>query len=193
MTAQRAAAFGTRLGLGLTCLIGVWILATASRQRAGDLLVTFAGWTNAASGESIARFDVANSFGRRVRFGVGELQFRETNGWPSPSMLGSGTGDWLSIEAGSHLVFSVSAPSSEAPPWRVPLIYEEDPPMIVGFLDRITDVSVGRVHWSLRSMRNHHSSFVVGPEVVGLSNKTVQPISAARASDDGEDLSGAHH
>jgi hypothetical protein len=180
MTAKRAAVVGTCLGLGLVCLLPVWALGTAPKKRPGALCVTFAGWTN-ASGGILAQFDVANSFGRRVQFGVGELQFRETNGWPPPAMLGVGTGDWLSIEPGSHLVFSVPAPSLEEPTWRVPLIYEEDPPLIIDFLDRIRGVDFGSVHWSLRARRKHRASFVVGPEMVRLS-KSVQGTGAGRST-----------
>jgi hypothetical protein len=174
VTAKRAAVVGICSGLGLICLVLVWALGTAPQKRPGGLIVTFAGWTNGASGEIPAQFAVANSFDRRVQFGVGELQFREANGWPSPAMLGGGTGDWLSIVAGSHLVFSVPAPSSEEATWRVPIIYREEPPMAVGFFDRITGMDFGSVHWRL-ARRTHRASFVVGPEMVGLSSKRIQP------------------
>ena len=146
MTAKRVAVVGTCLGLGLISVLSVWELGNAPKKRPEGLFVTFAGWTNGASGVRLAQFDVANSFGRRVQFGVGELQLRETNGWPSLSTLGAGTGDWLSIEAGSHLVFSVSAPALQEPTWRVPLIYEEDPPLMVDFLGRFRRVEFGSVH-----------------------------------------------
>jgi hypothetical protein len=173
MTAKCAAVVGICSGLGLICLMLVWALGIAHQKRPGGLIVTFAGWTNGASGEILAQFDVANTFGRRVTFGVGDLQFREANGWPSPAMPGAGTGDWLSIVAGSHLVFSVPAPSLEEATWRVPLIYEEDPPWVVGFFDRIIGVDFGRVYWRL-PRRTHQASFAVGPEMVGLSNKRIQ-------------------
>ena len=173
MTAKRAAVVGICSGLGLICLVISWALGTAPQKRSGGLIVTFAGWTNGASGEILAQFDFANSFGRRVQFGVGELQFREPNGWPSPSMLGAGTGDWRSIVAGSHLVFSVPAPSLEEAMWRVPIIYIEDPPLVVGFFDRIEGADFGSVHWRL-PRRTHRASFVVGPEMVGPSNKRIQ-------------------
>jgi hypothetical protein len=171
MTAKRAAVVGTCLGLGLICLLAVWSFGTGPKKRSGGLFVTFAGWTNGASGGTLAQFDVTNSSDRRVQFGVGDPQISGTSGWPSPSSLGAGTGDWLSIDAGSHLVFAVPRPSSGEPTWRVPIIYEEDPPLIVGFLDRITGISFGSVHWSLRARRKHRASFVVGPEMVGLSNE----------------------
>ena len=177
MTAKRAAIVGTCLGGGLICFLAVWALGTAPGRRSGDLLVTFAGWTNSASSRILAQFDVTNSFGRPVHFAVGELQFRGTNGWPPLWMLGSGTGDWLSIQAGSHLVISVPVPSREQPAWRVPLIYEVDSPPVVAFLDRVEGVDFGIVRWR-RGRRMHRSSFVVGPEMVGFSNKTVQRIGA---------------
>jgi hypothetical protein len=170
MMVKRAVVVGICSGLGLICLGLVWALGTAPQKQPEGLIVTFAGWTNGASGEILAQFDIANSFAHRVQVGVGELQFREASGWPSPSMLGAGTGDWLSIEAGSHLVFSVPAPSLEEATWRVPIIYEEDLPLAVGFFDRITGVDFGSVHWR-PARRAHRASFVVGPEMVGLSNK----------------------
>ena len=170
MTAKRAAVAGTCLGLILICLLPLWVFGVATRNQPGGLFVTVAGWTNGASGVALAQFDIANAFGRRVQFGAGEVQFRGTNGWPSPSMLGAGTGDWLSIEAGSHLTFSVPAPSVDKSTWRVPFVYEEDPPSIVGFFDRI-GLDFRSVHWSMRAMRKHHASFVVGPEMGGLSNQ----------------------
>jgi len=173
MTAKRALVVGICSGLGLMCLVLVWALGNEPQKRPGGLIITFAGWTNGASGEMLAQFDVANSFGRRVQFGVGELQFREANGWPSPSMLGTGTGDWHSIVAGSHLVFSVPAPSLEKATWRVPIIYEEAPPPAVVFFDRIKSVGFGNVYLRL-PRRTHRSSFVVGPEMVGSSNKPIQ-------------------
>jgi hypothetical protein len=167
------AVVGICSGLVLTCLVLVYALGTVPQKRPGGLVVTFAGWTNGASGEILAQFDVANLFGRRVQFGVGELQFREANGWPSPSMLAAGTSDWLSIVPGSHLVCSVPAPSLEKATWRVPIIYEEDPPLVVGFFDRIKGVDFGNVHLRL-PRRTHRSSFVVGPEMVGSSNQHLQ-------------------
>jgi hypothetical protein len=172
MTAKRALVVGICSGLGLICLILFWALGTAPQKRPRGLIVTFAGWTNEASGQILAQFDVANSFGRRVQFGVGELQFREANGWPSPSRLGAGTGDWFSIAAGSHLVFSVPAPSLEEATWRVPIIYREDPPLAVSFFDRIIGVDFGSVHWRL-ARRTHRASCVVGPEMVGFTNKRI--------------------
>lgn len=172
ITAKRAVS--TCLGLGLVCLISVWAFRTAPKKRPGGLLITFAGWSNGASGEIVARFDVANSFARRVQFGVGDVQLRDTDGWPSPSMLGTGTGDWLWIEAGSHLGGLSSRPSAKEATWRLPLIYEEDPTPIVAFLDRIEGVQFGSVHWRLRR-RKHRTEFLVGPEMTELSNKHLQP------------------
>lgn len=188
MTTKRAAVLGGCLGLGLICLLLVLSLDFAPWTRSGGLSVTFVGLTNDAAGGAFAQFDVANTFGRRVQLGVGAVQIRGKDGWPSPSELGTGTGDWLAVEAGSNLVFSVRAPALEEPAWRVPLIYEEDPSPIVGFLGRIR-VNVGSAHWRLR--RKMRASFVVGPTMVGLSNQPVQRTAASRSAPETNGTSSA--
>lgn len=174
MKAARVAAVGIGSGLGLICLFNLWALATRPGTSSGELSITLSGWTNNAPGEVQVLFNISNSFAHRVQFGVGELQFREPGGWPPLSRLGAGTGDWLSVEAGSNLVFSVPAPPPEEPPWRVPIIYECRPPSILELPRRVINLDLGIARWRVRTGANPRLSFAVGPEMVGSSNVTAR-------------------
>jgi hypothetical protein len=182
MTVKRSAVVVTCLGLGLICLLLLWVVRPAPRMRRGGLGVTFAGLTNDASGATLAQFKVANGFPRRVRFGVGEVQIRDTNGWPNWMRVAGGT-NWLVVAAGSNLVFSVPAPAMEGVTWRVPLTYQEDLPWGDEVRDRIKGIGYGIAHWrpgrpSYR-MGVRRSAFVDGPEMVGLTNQPAQRIGEA--------------
>jgi len=181
MTAKRCAGVVIVLGLGLAVLLLAW---GAPRTRTGGLSVTFAGLTNDASSEVLAQFKVANSLSRRVRFGVGEVQIRHTNGWPNWMRVAGGS-NWLAVAPGSNVVFSVPTRSLQGTIWRVPLTYQEDPPVAEEVIHRIQGIGYGIAHWrpgrpSYR-IAGRPSSFIDGPEMLGSLNQPVQGTEASRS------------
>jgi hypothetical protein len=166
MIYKRAAVGGLFLALALVCLRFGWSRDLMDHTSTPDLVITFAGLTNAGARGTLARFEVANVSGRRLRFGVGELQNYKKGGWPPVSTLGAGTDEWQEVTNGSHVGFSVRVPVSEEARWRVPLIYQKDRGM--NLLDQMPGIELGNLHWRWRS-RYPVCRFVVGPEMVGSS------------------------
>jgi hypothetical protein len=173
MKAKRFA--GIMVGLGLVCLIVVWLVRPAPQSRRSGLSVTFAGLTNGASGAMVAQFNLANAFSQRVSFGIGEVQVRQRNGWPN-SMRVAGGSNWIAVAAGYKVGFSVSAPSPEAVTWRVPLIYKVEFPLIDEMRFRIKVIAYEVANWRPgRPLPVVHgdgqpTSIITGPEMVGLSD-----------------------
>jgi hypothetical protein len=197
MTAKRFAIVATCLWLGLMCLFLVWAVRATPRKQTGGLSVAFAGLTNDAAGGTLAQFKVANTFSRRVAFGIGEVQVRQTNGWPDWMRVVGGAA-WIPVRAGSDGLFSVSTRSLEGVTWRVPLMYSVDLSFIEDLRFRIDGLA-----WSIPRWRPsqpppvrhgdayHRSFFVYGPEMMGLSNPPVQRTEASRSAEESNQISGA--
>lgn len=156
---RRSAAKVVGLGMGLVGLLLLWTLIRRFEAPSrGELSVTYVGLTNDVAGKALAQFKVENLGTRLIRFGVGSAQIQAEGGWPPPEDLGAGTGDWLAVAAGSNQVFSQQPPSTAGRPWRVPLIYQQDPPALIGILDGILG----------RGWRRPRFRFVVSPPVATL-------------------------
>jgi hypothetical protein len=180
MSAKRFAIVVSSVGV---CLISL-IIVPSARTPTGGLSVTFAGLTNDASGTTLAQFNVANAFSRRVRFGVEEVQIRQTNGWPSTGRVADGA-DWLAVAAGANRVFSVPAPSLQGATWRVPIVYQVDPPSIDNVRLRIDLLAWGIARWrpgKPAPVRHgggfHRNLHTYGPEL----GRGIEPNGAANGS-----------
>jgi hypothetical protein len=176
MNARRFLFGAVGLAFGLIIVVLFW----PARKQAGGLSVSFSGLTNDVSGNQLARFSVNNTFPRRVRFGVGEVEFYQTNGWPNAGRVAGGTA-WLSVSAGAELAFSVPVPASEGANWRLPIIYQEELCLADNLRLRIDLLTWGIVRWrpgSPTPVRHgdgfHRTSFACGPEMSALSNLPVQ-------------------
>jgi hypothetical protein len=179
------------------CLFFVWAVRPTPRKQTGGLSVTFAGLTNDAAGGTLAQFKVANTFSRRLAFGIGEVQVRYTNGWPDWMRVAGGAA-WIPVRGGSDGLFSVSTRSLEGVTWRVPLMYSVDLSFIEDLRFRIDGLA-----WSIPRWRPgqpppvrhgdayHRSFFVYGPEMMGLSNPPVQRTEASRSAEELNQISGA--
>ncbi len=161
----------------------VWAARPASQPPSSGLSVTCVGLTNSVSGRPLVQFDVANAYRRRVRFGVGDVQIRQTNRWPSSVRVSA---NWLSVAAGSHRVFSVPAPPVEGAAWRVPLIYQVEPPTFDRVRNQITDWALFIARWrpgrTVALYRGIPPLFINGPEMTGLSNQPAQQTEGSRSS-----------
>jgi hypothetical protein len=78
MKARRFLLVAASLVSGVVIVVLFW----PATKQAGGLSVNFTGLTNDVFGKRLALFSVQNTFPRRVRFGVGEVQLYQTNGWP---------------------------------------------------------------------------------------------------------------
>lgn len=182
MNARRFLFVAVGLSFGLIIVVLFW----PARKQAGGLSVSFSGLTNDASGNQLARFSVHNTFPRRVRFGVGEVEFYQTNGWPNAMRVAAGT--WLSVTAGAELAFSVPVPSNDGANWRLPIIYEEDLCLADNVRLRIDLLTWGIVRWRPGSPTpvrhgdgSPRTSFACGPEMSALSNLPVQRTKGRRS------------
>jgi hypothetical protein len=184
MSARRFAIVVSCVGVCLISLLILWAARPSARTPTGGLSVTFAGLTNDASGATLVQFNVANSFSRRVRFGVEEVQIRQTNGWPSTGRVAGGA-DWLTVAAGANRVFSVPAPSLEGATWRVPLIYQQDLSFVDNVRFRIDLLAWGISRWrpwNRAPVRHgdgfHRTLHTYGPEL----GRGVEPNASANGS-----------
>ena len=194
MTAQRSLLVAVVFVFGLVGLLLMW---PTSPKQVGGLSVTFLGLTNHGSGNLLAQFSVANRFSRRVRFGVCDVQVRQTNGWPN-SIWATGGAVWLAVSAGGERAFSVPAPALRVANWRVPLMYQED----LSFMDNVR-FHLDLLAWGIPRWRPgkpvpvrhgdrfHRTLFAYGPEMLGLSNPSVQRTEASRSADQTNPLPGA--
>jgi hypothetical protein len=104
------------------------------------------------------------------------VQILQPAGWPNSMQLTNG---WRAVAPGGSRVFSVVVPTVEVAIWRVPVIYQEDPPMLEALRDRAKGIAYFIAHWrpghpSNRLVGERASSFIFGPEMVGTSNRPVQ-------------------
>ncbi len=170
----KRARFVAVCGLGLVCLAALWASWKARAPQTGGLSVSFAGLTNAGSGVT-AQFSVTNAGARRVRFGIGEVQVRQTNGWPNWMRVAGGS-NWVPVAAYSQVLIRIAAPAApQGSSWRVPLVYEQDPSLVRDVLDRVK----GIVNWfcgnrSYRIIRPR--AFAHSPELEAGSNQPLRPI-----------------
>jgi hypothetical protein len=172
---------------GLVLAVIAMVLLWPAGKPAGVLSVSFTGLTNDASGNRLARFSVHNTFRRRVRFGVGEVQLYQTNGWPNAMRVAGGAA-WLSATAGAERVFSVPVPAIEGANWRVPIIYQEDLSFIANVRFRIDLLIWGIARWRPgrpAPFRHgdgfHRSLYAYGPEMSALSSLPVDLTGANRS------------
>ena len=175
-------AVGLALALGLITIVLLW----PTRKQAGGFSVNFVGLTNDGSGNRLAQFTVRNTFPRRVRFGVGEVQLYQTNGWPD-AMRVAGGAEWLSVKAGAERAFSAPIPAIAGANWRVPLIYQED----LSFAENVR-FRIDLIAWGISRSRPgrpapvrhgdgfHRTSFTYSPQMFTVSNSTVQRTEASR-------------
>src|SRR6185369_10203319 len=99
-------ALALTFAIALTTLLLIW----PTKKQPGGLSVRFVGLTNDVAGKQLAQFSVANHFSRRVRFGVCEVQVRQTNGWPGWIRDAGAGGGWVALATGRERVFSVFVP-----------------------------------------------------------------------------------
>ncbi len=178
MSTKRLAVSITIVGISLILLV-TWALRGPRTPR-GGLLVTFVGLTNNNSGATLAQFDVANACGRRLRFGVGELQIRQTNGWPNWTRVAGGA-DWIPVPSGAHRVIAVRAPAGSNQVWRVPLPYAEDLSFLEDLRFRLDGLAWSIPRWRpgrgfpVRHGDSYHRFLLVyGPEMLGASSRVVK-------------------
>ena len=184
MSARRSLLLATSIALGLVTFLLVW----PTGKGVGGLSVRFVGQTNDVAGKPFAQFRVANHFSRRVRFGVDETQFYQTNGWPD---WGRDSGRaWVAVAAGRECVFSVPVPPMEgATKWRVPLTYQVDLSFINEVRFRIDGLLYAIPRWRPGGppviricSRFHRILHMDGPEMPGVSNLSVQPTEASHSA-----------
>ncbi len=186
MTAERSLLAAVVLGFGLLGLLLMW---PTSPKQAGGLSVAWIGLTNDSSGKLLAQFSVVNRCSRRVRFGVCEVQVRQTNGWPN-SMRVAGGAEWLAVAGGGERIFSVRAPALETATWRVPLSYQEDLSFLDNVRSRLDLLAWGISRWRpgkpvpvRRGDRFHRMSAAFGPEMLGGANPALARRKADRPPD----------
>ncbi len=182
MSAKRSLLLAAAFGIGLIGLLLFW---PAPRQQEGGLSISFVGLTNDSSGKLLAQFSVANHFSRRVRFGVCEIQFYQTNGWPDWGRDAGAGGGWLAVAAGGERAFSVPTPPLEGVNWRVPLTYQQDLSLIDNVRSRVDGLAWAMPRWRPGKplpVRHgdsfHRTSCAYGPEMLG----GVEPGGAANRS-----------
>jgi hypothetical protein len=172
MNIKRSLLLAIALSLGVA--IGLLLTLPPSREPGGGLFVTFVGLTNDASGIVSAQFDVANHFTRQARFGVCEMQVRETNGWPDAVRVAGGAA-WLQVPPGGQRTISVRPPSQERASWRLPLMYQEDLSFMNNLRFRLDLLAWGIARWRpgqpipVRHGDGFHRTFIAyGPEMKGV-------------------------
>ena len=170
MNIKRPLVSAIALSLGVIGLLLMW---PVSRNPASGLSVTFVALSNDSSGILSAQFSVSNRCSRGVRFGVCDVQHRQTGGWPG-SMRVTGGAAWLPVAAGGERVFSVPAPLRAGTNWRVPLMYQEDLSFFDNVRLRVDLIAWGISHWlpgkpvPVRHGDSFHRTlFTYGPEVPG--------------------------
>jgi hypothetical protein len=107
-------------------------LVTPSRPNSGFAVVQFCGLTNGVSGTD-ALFSFSNGIKRDLGFAAGNVQIRDSNGWPTDWILTNGPA--YEVPAGATQLFVVSHPPTGDTYWRVPIIYARTPSRFGSLLD----------------------------------------------------------
>jgi hypothetical protein len=119
-----------------------------------------------------------NGHPRRVSFGIGEVQVRQSNGWPNSMRVGGGS-NWLGLAVGLDRVFSIAGSPLASDTWRVPIIYAEDSSTVDDLRMRMKGIAWVISHWRSRHPLPsppyaRQTFFASGPEMVELSPRLEQ-------------------
>jgi hypothetical protein len=139
-------------------------LVTPGRLTNSNLVVVhFCGLTNGVSGTDVL-FSFSNGIKRDLGFAAGNVQIRDSNGWPTHWTLTNGPA--YEVPAGATQLFVVSHPPAGDTYWRVPIIYARTPSRFASLLDNAKSW-LGMPHVSKPFCTNT-------PEMHGLN--TVLPV-----------------
>ncbi len=186
--------------LGAVCVGLAWELLSLPARSRGGISVRFVGFSNAAPGVITAQFTASNAFGYKLICSTAAPQIRLTNGW-SPGGHGGNPGNENGWSPGSHYgypgnavftvaphganTFAVVLSNMDGAVWRVPLAYDEV-------------LQPGIKHW-LRPLAElfrlpvaeTRGGYTTTPEIVGLSNYSVERTGASRLGQETDRTSGA--
>jgi hypothetical protein len=150
----------SKRSLLITCAAGLLLCFLATRIpttprlapaiAAPYIRVTSAGFTNDASGVTMAQFNIENVSPRPIRFKVGQVQLHHPHGWTNWLVF---TGKYQPLPPGTNHIISIPVPTlstSEGAAWRVPLMSELEPPLLDLLRDRIHTFALRVLHWRLR-------------------------------------------
>ncbi len=143
----------------------------------------------------LVQFKATNAYSRRVSFGIGEVQVLQSNAWPNWMRVAGGS-NWLGVAAGSDRVFSIAGSPLSKDTWRVPIIYAEDSSTVDGLRMRAKGIAWVIAHWRPgRPLPSppyaRKTSFICGPEMIGLSPASKQWTEAAGPADETNQTSRA--
>ena len=157
----------------LICIALIWEVRSLPRKDQGSVSLAFLGFTNDASGATMAQFTFSNGSLRHIGFGAANVQVRQANGWPQGWMLTNGP--CYSVPPGMTQSFTVLLPNVEGAVWRVPIVYARVGTKLDSWIDQAKSVlglpNVARP-WYTNTL-----------EMLGLSNESVQPTEASRSAD----------
>jgi len=108
------------IGVALGSVLLIVTLVTPGRPNSGFAVVRFCDLTNGVSGTD-ALFGFSNGIKRDLGFGAGNIQIRDSNGWPTNWIVINGPA--YEVPAGATQIFVVSHPPTGDTFWRVPIIY----------------------------------------------------------------------
>jgi len=172
-----------RIGFCVIALLTALIIAVFQPNnsgRGGAVLVAFSGFTNGLLGEPMAQFTLSNGMKRDVGFGAANVQTRQPEGWPKGWILTNGP--CYKVGPGKTQRFTVPLRNVESAVWRVPVVYA-----VGGRLDSFMYEAkswLGLPHVATPYCTNT-------PEMIGLSNKTVQRTVASRSAQETNRASSA--